>query len=250
VLSKAKDSARVLAKRLVGVQNDPVYADMGEHFHQQYVQISRFTMTSIERMYAMHEAARYIVRAAIPGDVVECGVWRGGSSMMAAMTLTEEGDQRRLWLYDTFEGMPPPDDRDTRWDGEPAAEKLARLQAEGGADARWAYASLETVRENMARTGYPDQLVRYVPGKVEETIPAQAPETIALLRLDTDWYESTLHELEHLWDRLSVGGILILDDYGHWQGAREATDEFFAKREIPAFLHRIDYSGRLAIKLR
>src|ERR1051325_10354963 len=85
-------------------------------------------------------------------------------------------------------------------------------------------------------------------GTVEETIPAQAPERIALLRLDTDWYESTRHELVHLYPRLVPGGVLIIDDYGHWEGARKAVDEYIAQNNLRLFLNRIDYAGRLAIK--
>jgi len=91
--------------------------------------------------------------------------------------------------------------------------------------------------------------IHYVKGMVEDTVPEQAPEKIALLRLDTDWYESTRHELEHLFPRLSSGGILIIDDYGHWAGAKEATDEFIARHRLQLFLSRIDYTGRLAVKI-
>ena len=83
---------------------------------------------------------------------------------------------------------------------------------------------------------------------VEDTIPNQAPKEIALLRLDTDWYESTLHELEHLYPRLVSGGVLIIDDYGHWRGAREAVDEYIDKHKLKLFLTRIDYTGRLCVK--
>ena len=103
----------------------------------------------------------------------------------------------------------------------------------------------EVAAPTCAATGYPAERLHFVEGKVEDTIPEQAPERIALLRLDTDWYESTRHELEHLYPRLSPGGVLIIDDYGHWEGARQAVDEYF-KGEV--YLHRIDYTGRLAIK--
>jgi len=102
----------------------------------------------------------------------------------------------------------------------------------------------------MRSIAYPQSLVHFVKGRVEDTLPAQAPQRIALLRLDTDWYESTIHELRSLWDRLSIGGILIVDDYGHWAGARRAVDEFIAGLPGPPLLSRIDYSGRLAVKTR
>jgi hypothetical protein len=110
------------------------------------------------------------------------------------------------------------------------------------------FGALEDVQANMATTGIDDARLRFVKGPVEETIPASAPERIALLRLDTDWYESTRHELEHLWDRLSPNGVLVIDDYGHWAGARKAVDDFFAGRPDAPMLARLDYTGRIAVK--
>jgi hypothetical protein len=111
-----------------------------------------------------------------------------------------------------------------------------------------AYAPLDHVRDNMVRTGYPEQRIHFVKGRVEDTIPAGAPDTISLLRLDTDWYESTRHELTHLFPRLSRGGVVIIDDYGHWRGARRAVDEYFAQHGPSLLLHRIDYTARAAVK--
>jgi O-methyltransferase len=222
--------------------------DLEPEFVALYERCAPATMTSIERMYALYQAVRHVHAADIPGDVVECGVWRGGSSMLAALTLDSLGDRERsVWLYDTFEGMPPPADVDRSITGEHAAALLGR-PGPAGEDTR-ALASLEEVRANLAATGYPSDRLQFVEGKVEDTIPAVAPERISVLRLDTDWYESTRHELEHLWPRLSPGGVLIVDDYGHWQGARRAVDEFFATLE-PVLLHRIDYTGRLVFKPR
>ena len=98
-------------------------------------------------------------------------------------------------------------------------------------------------------TGYDPADVHFVRGRVEDTIPAYAPETIALLRLDTDWYESTRHELIHLFPRLAHGGVLVVDDYGHWQGARQALDEYLAEHQVRLFLNRIDYTGRIGVKI-
>jgi O-methyltransferase len=91
--------------------------------------------------------------------------------------------------------------------------------------------------------------VRLVKGKVEDTVPKNAPEKIALLRLDTDWYESTRRELVHLFPRLVPGGVLIIDDYGHWQGARKAVDEYIAGNQVKILLNRVDYTGRIGVKI-
>jgi O-methyltransferase len=198
-------------------------------------------------MYALWEATRYVTRAGIEGDYVECGVWRGGSSILAGLTFAAAGDSRRLWLYDTFEGMPDPSDRDREFDAErPVGDRWDEVKAEDGVV--FAYAALEEVKANVRGAGIPDERVEYVAGKVEQTIPARAPERIALLRLDTDFYESTKHELEQLYPRLEPGGVLIIDDYGHWAGAREAVDEYFDGHPGAPLLSRVDYTGRIAVK--
>ena len=212
----------------------------------------RYTMTSAERLAALCDAVRYVAQQRIPGDIVECGVWRGGSMMAVARTLLQVGDAgRNLHLFDTFEGMTDPGDLDVAADGRPARELLRGTErTDPGRDSPWCYAPMAEVDAAMRGTGYDPARIRLVRGRVEETLPRQAPERIALLRLDTDWYESTRHELRHLYPRLSVGGVLIIDDYGHWQGARRAVDEFIAQQAAPLYLHRIDYTGRCAIKWR
>ena len=223
------------------------YHDLGDDFVSAYNEVKADTYTSVERMQPLWESVRHVVRRGIPGAIVECGVWRGGSAVLCARALQGEGvTDRDLYLYDTYEGMVEPTDKDVNHKGETAHSKWERDQADDHNE--WCYAALDVVRANMARTGYPAERIHYVEGKVEDTIPGVAPEQVALLRLDTDLYESTLHELQHLWPRLSPGGILIIDDYGHWEGSREATDEYFADRDDAPLLVRVDYAGRVAIK--
>lgn len=205
--------------------------------------VAPFTKTSRDRLAALIAATEYLIKAAIPGAIAECGVWRGGSMMAVAKTLMACGAVRPLYLYDTFEGMTAPTSRDRSILGQSAMEWYRSMQRKGK---RWDGVSVEEVRSNLGSTGWPMGGVNFVVGRVEETIPASVPQQLALLRLDTDWYESTLHELTHLYPLLSPGGILIVDDYGHWQGAREAVDEYFASR--PVFLHRVDYTARLVVK--
>jgi hypothetical protein len=207
-----------------------------------------YTMTSPERIHALVEAVKYVTRRGIPGAIVECGVWRGGSMMAAARTLLALGvTGRDLYLFDTYEGMSSPTDRDVDLKGRRAAQVLTSTSPTDKSP-YLCDASLEDVQRSLERVGYPKGRVHYVQGKVEETVPAQAPDQIALLRLDTDWYESTRHELQHLYPRLVSGGVLIIDDYGHWQGARQATDEFINATPGFGLLSRIDYTGRLAVK--
>jgi len=203
-----------------------------------------YTMTSAERIAALCQAVVHVERWQVPGDIVECGVWKGGSMMAAAITLKEYSTSRSLYLYDTFDGMSPPTHLDSEASSGRTAQEL--LDSTEKDSCLWAISPLEEVKFNMARVGYPSRHIHYVKGKVEDTIPGNMPNAIALLRLDTDWYESTKHELTHLWPLLSPNGILIIDDYGYWAGARKAVDEFFDA--TPVFLHRIDFTGRLVVK--
>lgn len=208
--------------------------------------VKPFTMTSVERIVALIDATRYVASNDIEGAIVECGVWRGGSTMAALLTLKSLSDtDRDVYLYDTFAGMSEPTDKDMDYAGVPAVEELKKHEPGTGF---WCYATLQDVRANMFSTGYPEQKFHFIRGKVEDTIPATLPGSIALLRLDTDWYESTRHELEHLFPLLHPKGVLIIDDYGHWQGARKAVEEFFQSRGGQYFFHRIDYSGRLIMR--
>ena len=198
-------------------------------------------MTDSLNVVGLIDALDYLQAAGVQGSFVECGVWRGGSSMAAALRLLEEGmTPRDLWLYDTFEGMVDPSGVDVRArDGLNAVAEFDAARTarpEDRSDWFWAKASLEDVRANLASTGYPAELIHYVKGPVETTIPGVIPEQIALLRLDTDWYGSTHHELQHLFPRLQPGGVLIVDDYHYWRGSRKAVDEYFQARGVhPAF---------------
>jgi O-methyltransferase len=216
--------------------------DLPAEFLALHQRCKQYTMTPIERMYALHTAVRYIEENGISGDLVECGVWRGGSCMNIALSLMARGTtSRKLYLYDTYEGMSPPTPKDVSFQG-----TAAEIDYQGSASC---YAGLDEVRNNLLSTGYPESSLHFIKGKVEDTIPATMPDHIALLRLDTDWYESTYHELTHLYPLLVPRGVLILDDYGHWKGAREATDRYFKEQGIYPLLCRIDYTGRMMIKL-
>jgi len=200
------------------------------------------TLTGLQKLLPLADAVRHIAEHQIPGAMVECGVWRGGSMQAVAWTLLDAGvDDRDLHLYDTFEGMSQPteDDVQTRTRAT-AADLLARGKA-------MCIADLDDVKVGMRETGYPVDKVHFHPGKVEDTIPEHIPDQIALLRLDTDWYESTKHELEHLYPRLSPGGVLIIDDFGSWDGARKATLEWLEETHEPLLLIPIG-AARIAIK--
>ena len=208
--------------------------------------VKPYTLTGEERIAALLNAVGYIVGHKIPGDVAECGVWRGGSMMAVALALMDHGDSNRhLYLYDTFEGMSEPTRHDKSFDGQSAQSQLERDPVGTGI---WCHSPMEDVRNNVLSTGYPEERVHFIQGKVEETLPSKRPDQLALLRLDTDWYESTKHELVHLFPLLDPRGPLIIDDYGHWRGARKAVDEYITEHKLNLYLHRVDYTCRVAVR--
>lgn len=212
-----------------------------------------YTMTSAERVVATADAVAYVTRRGLAGALVECGVWRGGSVLAMIKVLQQLGvDDRDIFLFDTFEGMTKPTEADTSVYDPPALETWESSAGAGQVAWDWAFSdrvfNLEEVRKRILMSGYPKERLHFIKGAVEDTLPAKAPVEIAVLRLDTDWYESTRHELTHLYPRLALGGVLIIDDYGHWKGAQRAVDEYFSETAQPLLLSRIDYTGRIGVK--
>ncbi len=214
---------------------------------QTIIDVQPFTMTSPERILGLCRAVEYLQNNEVAGDFVECGVWRGGSMSAVVRTLQNvHGPARDLWLYDTFEGMTPPTNRDVDFLGQ-TAEQLLDQQDPLDPMSVWCVSPLSGVRQLMTAGGYPADRIHFVQGKVEETLAKTLPGKIALLRLDTDWYESTKCELEHLFPKLVPGAVVIIDDYGHWKGCRRAVDEYFANHGIEMLLNRLDYTGRIGV---
>lgn len=220
-----------------------------QEFMKLYNLCKPYTMTSIERMYALYNSLNYVVNNKIEGDFLECGVWKGGSSMMIAEFLASKNiTNRKLYMYDTYEGMSAPTENDLNLEGK-SADKMLKSSSKNVSDSVWCYSALDEVKKNMSLTKFSQDNIVYVQGKVEDTIPNVIPkDKIALLRLDTDWYESTKHELTHLYPMLQSKGVLIIDDFGYWDGAKKAVLEYFSQNKINMVLHRIDYTGRLGYK--
>ena len=167
---------------------------------------------------------------------------------MAQASVNAGGADRRIWLYDTFSGMTEPTEHDVESDsGSRATDLLANTEVGDGHNV-WCVASREDVESNLQLTSLPIDYFTLIEGDVVQTLRKTYPPAIALLRLDTDWYESTKASLEALYPRLSPGGVCILDDYGHWQGARQAVEEYFSELPSRPLLMPIDYSGRIFIK--
>jgi O-methyltransferase len=201
-----------------------------------------YTKTGKVRLRVTMNVLKKLDLRDVEGDFVECGVWRGGQVILARSV----SPKRVCWLYDTFDGMTPPTDVDTRRSGEGAYRSYLKKFKRGS---KWAGVSLSEVRANLQERGVlDDSLLKFVVGDVCETLKVEdnLPEKIAVLRLDTDWYESTKAELEVLYPRLVEGGVLIVDDYGHWMGSKKAVNEYFGDN-VPRW-HWTDYSQVWAVK--
>jgi O-methyltransferase len=203
-------------------------------FASLYRRVRNETMCSVARLRGLYRALRYVVRQDIAGDVVECGCARGGSAALMALTLRQLGSQRRLWLFDTFEGLPAPGPQDPDFE-------IADLFT------GTCVGTLSEVRGLFDRLGAAGD-VTFVKGLFQETLPITPVRRIALLHIDGDWYESVKVCLDSLYDKVVPGGVIQFDDYGYWEGARKAVDEFLETQGIQAPLQRLDYSGRFLIK--
>lgn len=229
----------------------PVELDAYEREVIEYVLEERLSMCKSLALVNTVKACRYVVENQISGDFVECGVWRGGNAILAAKIFEYLGADRRVWLFDTFSGMTEPTIKDVRlFDGEMATTKY--FETHQGTHTNWAYSSIDDVRENMRRANVNMSSVTFVEGDVAQTLREESnlPVSISVLRLDTDWFESTLLEMKVLYPRVPKGGVLIVDDYGHWRGSKLAVDEYFEQNASKPLLNVVYNSGtRSAVKI-
>jgi hypothetical protein len=227
------------------------YTDFTAAERSIYLQTALKVIGGPEAIVSLIRSVEHVVRNSIPGALVECGVFMGGNIEVMIRTLQHlQVDDRDIYLYDTFAGMPRPDECDDEGLGGAlrACWETHRTDADGTSGSTWMRGTVEAVRERIDPLGYPSQRLHFVKGMVEDTIPGTIPREIAILRLDTDFYSSTKHELVHLYPRLAPGGILIIDDYGAIPGSRLATDEYAVENKIGWFLHRVDPHVRLVVK--
>lgn len=193
-------------------------------------EVRGYTAVFVPRLAALHRLCREMERRKVPGDVIECGVYNGGSAaLMASVCCKDEASDRRIWLFDSFEGLPKP----TEQDGEKAKSC-----------GWWCHGDLAKVRSIFHKKGIPESRVRIVKGWFHETFPGLDSPSIALLHIDADWYDSVKLCLEKFYDHVLPGGYIVIDDYGHWEGCRKATDEFLRTRGISVKLTKVDYTGR------
>ena len=226
------------------------FADISEKSKKIYSEISPYTLITLERTDAIITSIDYLCANNIPGDIVECGIWKGGSICAAIKALVLNNSfERKIYLFDAFDvdvmfSSKSEIPEDKSFDGKTCEELLN----EGGlAKENYSY-QLQGVIDLLKTTGYPMENIIFKIGLVENTLPCNEIEKIALLRLDTDWYDSTKHELIHLFPKITKNGVLLIDDYGYWQGCRKAVDDYIKDHSLSILLHRTDHTGRSAIK--
>lgn len=199
--------------------------------------VKPYTKSNEARLESMAQALRKVDEDRVPGDVVECGVWKGGNIMLARLL----SPTRACWMFDTFDGMTEPHpEYDIKRDGERAIDRYNQKK-EGGT--KWDAVSLLEVQAGFMELGLVTDKIHFVAGPVEHSLKTITPFRIAVLRLDVDWYAPTKAALEALYGRISFNGFLIIDDYGHWMGCKKAVDEYF-RGNAPPF-HDADYTCRV-----
>lgn len=191
------------------------------------------TMVGMARLANLRTLLETILADGVPGDVIETGVWRGGASIFMRGVLAAHGDSNRtVWVADSFEGLPPPDP-----DAYPADEGDILHSID------FLAVGLDEVKANFERYGLLDEQVRFLQGWFRDTLPTAPVERLSLMRLDGDMYESTMVALESLYPKLSVGGFVVIDDYGAIEACRQAVEEFRAAQGITAPVTWIDWTG-------
>lgn len=237
------DSTR--ADHITLIDPNNIIYDNHQDAYQTIKICAEYSMTTLERLFVLYNLSKYIEDSKIDGDLVECGVWKGGSAgVMADVALKIGKAKRTIWLYDSYEGLPEP----TKDDGSTAI-KFSNNKSEGKLESIGeCYAQEDYVLELMKKINYPNDKIKIIKGWFQDTVPKIKPEKIAILRLDGDWYESTKICITELYDKVVKGGIIVIDDYGDWEGCKKAIDEFFLLKNISPFLHHVDKGCRYFFK--
>ena len=223
---------RILASRdLMLVRRQPFDPDARAEGRDRPEQAE--TMVGLKRLDNLQFCISDVLRQGVPGDLLEAGVWRGGAAIFMRGALKAYGDAHRVvWVVDSFQGLPRPDP--------------VRYPEDKG-DRHWTHpelsASLETVKQNFARYGLLDERVRFLHGWFKDTLPRAPIQRLAVLRIDADMYASTMEALSHLYQKVSIGGYVIVDDYGAVPGCKAALDDFRAAHDINEPLRPIDWTA-------
>ena len=232
ILQGLRDALRVakISSQIIEVRSPKRFRDSWNAL-SLIVQVRDHTMVDVPRLKLLYDLTKELDSQGIPGDLVTCGVYRGGSSAVLAGANRKSDVQRNSWLFDSFEGLPEP----TQRNGFEAQETYHK---------GWCTASEDEVRQLFACLGFMNSNVHIVKGWFQDTLPFAPIRQIALLHIDADWYNSVSICLTTLFDRVRPNGVIVLDDYGTWEGCRNATNDFFSARNLDLALLR--YRGPAA----
>ena len=250
MFKKLKNIYNIISLRIIfylhGIKKSKNFPTEIKEEEKEIIELSsKYTMTDTITMWALIQSIKNVIQNKIDGDFVECGVWRGGNLILCQKYFDLQHIKKKIYGFDTFEGMTEPKEIDVDYRNIPASEQYSLFKS--GEKSNLARCSLDETNKNIIET-VPKNNIKLIKGRVENTLREEKnlPEKISILRLDTDWYESTKIELEVLYPRLMSGGFLIIEDYGHFKGFRKAVDEYF-KDNMP-YLHYVNYTCRLIIK--
>lgn len=242
----AHDGVLALYARVRLLKDLLFYGMQDPHRSSLIWNVSAYTMASYQRLCNAYDLARQAESQKLAGAFVECGVWRGGCIGLMAAVAKEFGSRRKIWLFDSFEGLP-----------EPAVEDGLQAHTVAGTSAgdlkpiKQCVGPLEIVKHLFFhKLKIDDRDAIFCKGWFQETLPLVKTDVgpIAVLRLDGDWYESTKICLDSLYDQVVPGGFVIIDDYGAWEGCRRAVDEFLKARQLQIVWNEVDYTGRYFVK--
>ena len=238
---------RIISNKDWNKKVENLIVEASEQELEEFEKINEISLTSLPNRWSLLQSLHYINDNNIKGDIVETGVFRGANLVLINNFLNKSNIDKKIYAYDTYAGQPEPSNLDFDLKGTSMIDKFSDLKKK---NIITVYCSLEKVKENIIKYSINDlSKIIFVKGKVEDTLDDERniPSQISLLRLDTDFYDSVKKSLEILYPKLISGGVLIIDDYGHFKGAKLAVDNYFKDKQ-KIWMHRVDYTCRLIIK--
>lgn len=248
ILKKILLNFNISVSKLHPERQYPIELEEDEKNFIEFISKNELSMCSKEKLVSTLLSCKNVVKNNISGDFVECGVWRGGNSLIAAFIFNKYQSNKKIYLFDTFEGMTPPTEDEFHLLSK--KKSINTFQEYKNKSIQWCGASIDEVKKNFKNLNLLNENIIFIKGDVSQTLMKYNKniQKISVLRLDTDFYESTKIELKYLYPKVETSGLIILDDYGHWSGSKKAVDEFFEVNNIHPFLIPIDYAARIMIK--
>ena len=238
---------RIISENDWNKKVENLIVEASDHELNMFEKLKEISLTSLPNKWSLYQSLSYIKENNIEGDIVETGVFKGANLVLINDFLNKFDIDKKIYAYDTFQGQPKPSNLDFDYKGNSMIKKFSNLDKK---DTNSVYCSLENVKKNIEKYSNNNlNKIIFIKGKVEETLNYEknVPSKISLLRLDTDFYDSIKKSLEVLYPKLIKGGVLIIDDYGHFKGAKIAVDNYFQDKKS-IWMHRVDYTCRLMIK--